>query len=247
MKTKPLAFAIAIAVALALSMFVEPALAGPGGKIASAIAGTFWGKMALLGLFILFLPLIIYAWAVESIAEKRARRDLRFMSSHAKLFDWLNIQQRAKECFLRVHSAWQEEAMAQAADWMTDWYWQNQQLAHLDKWRREGLANVCDVKKIGTIKPLLFVHRNYGQEHEGSIVVLSITAYMKDYLERRSDRKLVEGDKTYKDVETIWSFTLENGVWKVSDIEEAGMSVRYAKMAKELPKIESTLLRNFSV
>jgi len=36
------------------------AFAGPGGKIAKAIAETFWGKVILIGLTIFFLPLIIY-------------------------------------------------------------------------------------------------------------------------------------------------------------------------------------------
>jgi hypothetical protein len=53
---------------------------------------------------------------------------------------------------------------------------------------------------------------------------------------------LLEGSKRYKEVETVWSFTLEEGVWKVSDIEEDSMSLAYAKMVKELPKIETTVV-----
>ncbi len=37
---------------------IEPALAGPGGKIASAAFETFWGRAILAVLTILFLPLI---------------------------------------------------------------------------------------------------------------------------------------------------------------------------------------------
>ena len=125
---------------------------------------------------------------------------------------------------------------------MTDWYWQNQQLAHLDRWKKEGLVNVCDVKNITKIKPLLFVHRNQGEAHEDSMVVISIQARMNDYLQDRATGKVVEGSKRYKEVETVWSFTLENGAWKVSDIEEDTMSTAYAKMVKELPKIETTVL-----
>ena len=65
---------------------------------------------------------------------------------------------------------------------------------------------------------------------------------MKDYLQERNSGKVVEGSKRYKEVETIWSFTLQNGFWKVSDIEEASMSIEYARMVKELPKIESTVI-----
>lgn len=127
---------------------------------------------------------------------------------------------------------------------MTDWYWQNQQLAHLDRWKREGLINICDVKKINYIRPLLFAHRNDSAEHEGSMVVLAIEALMKDYLQDRKTEQVVEGSKRYKDVETIWTLTLEDGAWKVSDIEEGSMSLSYANMVKDLPRIETTLLGN---
>jgi hypothetical protein len=59
-----------------------------------------------------------------------------------------------------------------------------------DLFPQEGLVNVCNVKKITNIKPLLFVHRNQGEEHENSLVV---------------------GSKKCKEVETTWSFTLKNG------------------------------------
>ena len=65
---------------------------------------------------------------------------------------------------------------------------------------------------------------------------------MKDYLQERNSGKVVEGSKRFKEVETIWSFTLENGIWKVSNIDESSMSLEYAKMVKELPKIESTVI-----
>lgn len=65
---------------------------------------------------------------------------------------------------------------------------------------------------------------------------------MKDYLQDRNTGKVVEGNKKYKIVETVWPFTLENGEWKVSDIEEGGMSLAYAKLRKGLPDIESTVV-----
>lgn len=227
---------------LATLTIAEPALAGPGGKIASAAFETFWGKVILGVLTIIFLPLIIYMLIKEKIAERRTRKDLRFMAGYSSLFDWLKIQERAKDCFYRVHSGWGKEDLSGVSEWMTDWYWQNQQLAHLDRWKKEGLVNICDVKKISKIKPLLFVHRNQGEEHEDSMIVISITAKMKDYLQDRNTKKVVEGSKSYKEVETIWSFTMENGCWKVSDIEEDSMSLAYARMVSELPKIETTVI-----
>jgi len=232
-----------LALIILFTLFIaEPALAGPGGKIARAAVETFWGRVILGILTIIFLPLITYMLIKEKIAERRTRKDLRFMARYSPLFDWLKIQERAKDCFYRIHSGWDKEDLSGVSEWMTDWYWQNQQLAHLDRWKKEGLVNICDVKKISHLKPLLFVHRNQGHEHEDSMVVMSITAKMKDYLQERASGKVVEGSKGYKDVETIWSFTLENGAWKVSDIEEDSMSLAYAKMVSELPDIESTVI-----
>jgi hypothetical protein len=230
---------------LVIFIVVEPAMAGPGGKIASAAFGTFWGRVILGILTIIFLPLITYGLIKEKLAERRARKDLRFMAGYALYFEWLKIHERAKDCFFRVHSGWEKEDLSEVSNWMTDWYWQNQQLTHLDRWKKEGLVNICEVKKITNIKPLLFVHRNDSEDHEDSMVVISIEAKMKDYLQDRKTGELVEGNKRYKEVETVWSFTLQNGSWKVSDIEEDSMSLAYAKMAAELPKIESTVVSDF--
>ena len=221
---------------------IEPALASPGGKIASAAFGTFWGRVVLSILLVVFLPFIIYALIQEKLSERRARKDLRFMAGYSSLFEWLKIQERAKECFFRVHAGWKDEDLSSVSHWMTDWYWQNQQLVYLDKWKKEGLVNICDVKKITYIKPLLFVHRNHGTEHEDSMVVISIEANMKDYLQERNTGKIIAGNKQYKEIRTIWSFTLKNGIWKVSDIEEGSMSLAYTKLVKDLPAIESTVI-----
>lgn len=231
-----------ITLVLVTLVIAEPALAGPGGKIANAMFETFWGKIALGALTVFFLPLIIWVLVREKLSELRTRKDLRFMAAYSPLFEWLKIQERAKDCFHRVHTGWDKEDLSDARGWMTDWYLQNQQMAHLEKWQREGLVNICDVKKITGIKPLLFVHRNQAQEHEDSMVVIAIEARMKDYLKERDTDKIVEGSKRYKEVETIWSFTLEDGQWKVSDIEEGSMSLVYARMVKDLPRIESTVV-----
>ena len=240
-KSTTVALSVFLVIVMAL-IIAEPAIAGPGGKIANAAFESFWGRVILLILTIIFLPLILYVLLREKLSERRARKDLRFMAGYSSVFDWLKIQQRAKDCFFRVHSGWEEEDLSAVSGWMTDWYWQNQQLVHLDRWKKEGLVNVCDVKKITNIKPLLFVHRNQGQEHEDSMIVVSIEAKMKDYLQERDSGKVVEGSKRFKEVETIWSFTMENGEWKVSDIEEDSMSLAYAKLAKDLPDIESTVI-----
>jgi hypothetical protein len=244
MKTRMI---VGFACLLLMLTWVEPALAGPGGKIASALFATFWGKVLLLGLTIVLSPLIIYVAVQEMNASRRTTRDLQFMAKYSPQFELLELQQRAKDCFTRVHSAWSDEVLSGVKEWMTGWYWQNQQMVHLEKWKREGLKNVCNVKKISGIKPLLFVHRNNGAEHEGSMVVIAISANLQDYLATRDGDKVVEGSKNYQEVRTIWTFTLENGAWKVSNIEEDGMTLTYTRMVKDLPSIESTLLTGATV
>ncbi|NIP99833.1 MAG: TIM44-like domain-containing protein [Nitrospinaceae bacterium] len=233
---------VVICTVLGIAFLVEPALAGPGGKIARAVYETFWGKVILFFLVLFFLPLILYVVAKEYLAQRRARRDLRFMAKYSALFDWMKIRERALDCFYRIHDSWSKEDMAEASKYMTDWYWQNQQLVYLDRWEREGLVNHCKVKKIKTVRPLLFLHRNDEEEHEGSMVVIAMEAYMQDYLARRDSGEVVEGSKKFKDVETVWSFTLIDGRWRVSNIEEDTFAMEYARMRSELPNIEETLL-----
>lgn len=224
-----------------LLILIEPAYAGPGGKIAQAAFETTWGKIVLGVLTIIFLPIVIWVMVKEYRAERRARQDLRFMAQHSAMFEWLQIQARAKECFYKIHSSWEKEDVSDAAEWMTDWYWRNQQMVYLERWKRDGLQNICEVKKIRTIKPLLFIHRNWGGEHEESTIAISIKADMRDYLQKRSSGQIVEGSKKLKEVETIWTFTLSQGKWRVSDIDEINMSLEFAKVGAEQPPIESTV------
>jgi len=225
---------------IAVLMTAEPALAGPGGRIARSLFDSFWGKLALGALTILLAPVIVYVILKEKRAERRTRRDLQTLALRNPAFDWFKIRERATDCFIRVHSAWREEDMAEAAEWMTDWYWQNQQLAHLNRWKKDGLVNHCDVKKITSMKPLFFLHRNDGADNEGSLLVLSIEAKMMDYLAEREGGKVVEGNKKYKEVETVWTFTLLNGQWRVSNIEDGDISLQYALEALALPPLEET-------
>ncbi len=225
-------------------VIAEPAMAAPGGRIASAAFETFWGKVLLGALTIAFLPLIVTVIVREKLAERRSHSDLRYMALRNSVFDWLTIQRRVKDCFHRVHSGWQHEDLSMVSDWMTDWYWQNQQLLCIERWKSQGQVNVCDVKKLSRIKPLLFVHRNMSGKDEGSLLVVSIIAKMSDYLIHEASGTIMEGSKKVKEVETIWTFTLENNQWKVSDIDEDSMSLSFARMARELPPIETTLLQN---
>lgn len=222
-------------------ILIQPAYAGPGGQVAKAMAGTIWGKMVLGLLSLVLLPVGIYLFIKQQLAERRAYRDLQYMARYDPNFEWLQAKQRMIDCFYRVHGAWSTENISEVSEVMTDWYWQNQQLVRLDKWQKQGLYNVCDVRKIRSIRPLLFIHRNDDIGHAGSLLVVSITANIKDYLAKRDSNIVVAGDKNYKDQETIWSFKLIDGLWRVSNVEEARYEFEYIFQVKNLPKIESTV------
>lgn len=229
---------------LVFSILFFPAFvfAGPGGKIASAVFDTFWGKVILIALVIFFSPLIIYVLLKQHRAKKRVLSDLQIVARVSPDFDWIKLRKRILDCFYRVHAAWEKSDVSEASEWMTDWYWRNQQMVYLDRWERDGLVNICEVEQISYVKPIMFSFRgDEGNPGEGSELAVLISAIMKDYLERKSDGKLVEGSRKKKDVERIWSFTYESGKWVVSNIEEDSNSLEYIEMMKTVPNIEEAL------
>lgn len=68
----------------------------------------------------------------------------------------------------------------------------------------------------------------------GSRVVVSIAAEMEDYLQRKSDGKVMEGIKGYKLRETVWTFILENEIWKVENIEAQSFLDEYLSMKNDV-------------
>ena len=107
---------------------IEPAAAGPGGKIATVMVKSFWGRVVLIALVIFFLPLIMYDSIILALAKRRARKDLAFISTLDPRFEWLNIKERVTDCFTRTHDAWQKENLDDLSGWMADWYMKNQQM-----------------------------------------------------------------------------------------------------------------------
>ncbi len=237
MKRKYLGFALLL---LIVCIFLNPetAWAAPGGKIVSAIFKSTWGKVLLGFLLVLLAPAIIYVLIREHIAMKRTFRELKRLAVIDPAFDWMKLKDRITDCCHRVHSAWRAEDMSEASEWMTSWYWQNQQLAFLNQWERDGLVNHCRVKSLGKMRPLFvrFEQDNQGG-FNGSRLVVSITANMEDYLAERATDKIVEGSKGYADTEHVWTFELKAGQWVVANIEEGALSLSYAKMPSEVPTV----------
>ena len=220
-------------------IFPSTALAGPGGKIAKAAFETFWGKVILSLIIIVLLPLIIYVLYKERGAKKRALNHLQIVGSSLPDFQWIKVRKRVKDCFTRVHDSWSKTDVSTASQWMTSWYWQNQQLIYLDRWEREGLINECEVFKINKLIPILFSYQSQdGILGEGSELAVLIEAKMTDYLMQKDNGTVVEGSKKKKNIERIWSFTYENNQWIVSDIDEGSNSLAYVEMMKSVPAIE---------
>jgi len=126
--------------------------------------------------------------------------------------------------------------MKEASEWMTDWYWKNQQIAFLDQWASEGLVNHCRVNSITNIKPLFLSYQGEDIGHEGSRIVIAINAVMEDYLAKRNTGEVVKGKKGFFPAKTVWTFLLKDKKWRVANIEDIGTLLEYALMINELPE-----------
>jgi hypothetical protein len=238
MKRRSILFVTVLIVILALALMPETAFAAPGGKIVSGLFKTPWGRVLLGVLTVIFAPIIIFVVITEWRGEKRSMAQLRRLAAIDPNFEWMALKERVTGCYQRIHAAWTAEDMSQASEWMTSWYWQNQQLAHLNRWERDGLVNHCRIKSISRVRPLFVSFKsNADGSSDGSRVVVAISAKMEDYLEVRATGKVVEGKKGFADAEHVWTFLLQQGQWVVSNIEEGSMSLTYARMLAEVPEV----------
>lgn len=225
-------------VVLFLVITAQPALAAPGGKIVSGLFKSAFGKVLLVIVFFVFLPIIVYTWIKEKSAEENTLKQLDKLAAIDPNFDWIQLRKRITDCFNRVHAAWRAEDMSVASQWMTSWYWQNQQLVYLNQWAQRGLVNYCHVKIIRTIRPLHLKYQpNDNGTSDGSRLVVSITANMEDFLADRTTGKIVEGAKGYDDTEHVWTFILQDHRWVVENIEEGSTSLTYAQLPPEVPDV----------
>jgi hypothetical protein len=214
---------------------VQEVLAGPGGKILRELFDTPLGKLVGVLLFIIFFPIIAYNYINEKLAVRRTRRDLQQLAAKQPvLFNWFDMKNRMTDVFERVHYAWRKEDMSAASDWMSHWYWQNQQMTYLDRWQEQGLVNVCIVRKVLDIKPIYLDCQSL-ESFEGTRLVASITANMEDYLAERETGRVVEGKKGFKNGNTVWTFVVDGGKWKVENIEESDATMAYSKLKNVLP------------
>lgn len=231
-KKQILVFAL---ISFALLVFVEPAYAGPGGFVAKGLFKSWWGKVFLFALVIILSPLIIYINLREYIAVKQNEKILTNLASVNSDFKWSSLQKNIRNVYLRVHVAWSKENMEEVSSYVSNWYWQNQQLVILDEWKRKKIKNICHLKEIIKVKPL---HLEITDENnlEGSRIAFSITSNIEDYLINRGTGKVVYGKKGYQEEEKIWFLEYTNGKWLLDEIRESNISLSLAKLKNIVPE-----------
>ncbi|MEP1487650.1 MAG: hypothetical protein ABJK28_04420 [Algibacter sp.] len=228
---------IFLTIVFILFLFIDPVYAGPGGTVVKAIFKTWWGKVLISALCIILLPLFFYIRTVEFLAVRKAKKQLAKLGLINKDFSWLNIEKNVSNVFSRVYLAWGNENMKEVSEYVNHWYWQNQQLVHLDRWKKENLLNICKLESISSIKPLYLEISDNGK-FEGSKIAFIITANIKDYLINRDSKKVVEGKNTYDDETKIWIMEYTEGKWLLDDIRNDEFSLSFAKMENVVPVLE---------
>lgn len=228
---------------IAILFYADPVFAGPGGTVAKALFKTWWGKLLLFVIVIIFLPLIVYSQIAEYIGVRKTKKQLAKLGVKNKDFSWLNLEKNVYNIFTRVHVAWNNEDMKEVKDYVNHWYWQNQQQVHLDKWKSENLKNVCKLESIGKIKPL-YIEISENDNYEGSKIAFSITANIEDYLVNRDTRQVVYGKKGFNDEEKIWIMEYTEGKWLLDDIREGDLSLAFAKMPNVIPDFNTKNVLN---
>jgi hypothetical protein len=220
---------------IALVLFdIDPMYAGPGGTVVKAIFKTWWGKILMSIVAILFLPLTLYVYFREFFAVKNCKKQLLKLGQRNKDFSWLNLDKNVRNIFSRVYIAWNNQDLKEASTYISHWYWQNQQLVHLDEWKKENLKNVCKVDGIKSVKPL-YLEISEEENLEGSRIAFLITANIMDYLKDKDTNKIVQGSNKFDDEEKIWIMEYTNGNWLLDDIQDGQLSLAFAKTKNIIP------------
>ena len=213
---------------------IDPVYAGPGGTVAKAFFKTWWGKLILGLLTIIFLPLIIYIRLIEYRKARKIKKILTQLSLKHKNFHWLQLQKEFMNIIQRVYNAWSNENMSEVKEYVNHWYWQNQQSVFLDQWKKENLKNVSNLREIEKIRPL-YLELTEEPNLEGSRIAIAIDVVAEDYLKDRDTNKVIQGKAGYESLEYVWFLEYTEGKWLLDAIEEGGLSLEIAKMPNVIP------------
>ncbi|APQ17529.1 Tim44 domain-containing protein [Maribacter hydrothermalis] len=206
---------------------IDPMYAGPGGTVVKAIFKTWWGKILMSTLAIILLPLTLYVYFREFFAVKKCKKQLLQLGQRNKDFSWLNLDKNVRNIFTRVYIAWNNQDLKEASSYISHWYWQNQQLVHLNEWKKNNLKNVCKVDGIKSVKPL-YLEISENENLEGSRIAFLITANIMDYMINRDTNKIVQGSNKFDDEDKIWILEYTEGQWVLDDIQDGQLSLAFA-------------------
>lgn len=221
---------------IALLFYVEPILAGPGGTVVKALFKTWWGKLLMLLLTIIILPLIIYSKVIEFFKIRKTKKQLVKVGMKNKDFSWLNLNKNISNIFTRTYEAWSNEDMSEVKNYVNNWYWQNQQLVVLNKWEKDNVKNICNLESIKKIKPLYIEITNPSENFKYSKIAVMVTASIEDYLINRDSNKIVKGGRGYIDESHIWILEYDGKNWLLDNIANEDNSLAYLKTKNLIPE-----------
>ncbi|MES2747366.1 MAG: hypothetical protein V4648_03245 [Bacteroidota bacterium] len=220
---------------IAFLFYVDPIYAGPGGYIAKGLFKSFWGKILLFVLAIVFLPLLIYIRLIEWRKERKIKKLLNQLGTKHKEFGWLQLNKEFSNIIRRVYNAWSNENMGEVQGYVNHWYWQNQQKVFLDQWKRENVKNVSRLKDITKIRPL-YLELTNAPNFEGTRIAIAIDIEAEDYLKDLETGKITQGKEGFQDLEYLWFLEYTEGKWLLDDIQEGSLSLQIAKTKDVIPE-----------
>lgn len=210
------------------------AMAAPGGLIKAAARSPIVQLLFAIAVVVV-LPLIIW-WTIKyQKMLGRTKMDLNRLAGAHPQYSWLNLKDRVLETAQWVWSGWEEKKMSRAAIYTTNWYWQNQQLV-IDRWERNGLENVCELKQIIDVTPLHVSHVDT-VDADGSRVVVLVKAQVIDYMREVDSGKILQGDTNEGELESVWTFMWQDGRWKLNLIEAGEQEFAYLRLPNVLPEM----------
>jgi hypothetical protein len=233
---------ILIVLVVGLLLWVDPMYAGPGGYIAKGLFKSWWGKLLLAALTIIFLPLILYVRIVEYRKARKIKKVLNQLAVKNKALSWMQLEKEFSNIIRRVYNAWTNEDMAEVKSYVNHWYWQNQQLVYLEQWKRENLKNVSRLRTLNKMRPV-YMELSQVENWEGSRIAVAVDLEVEDYLMERDTKQIIQGKVGYQDVEYVWFFEYTGGQWLLDDIQEGSLSFQFAKMKDVVPEDLNVIVR----
>ncbi|MGB0838813.1 MAG: hypothetical protein ACPGXL_01675 [Chitinophagales bacterium] len=193
------------------------------------------GKIMLFALLLVVLINVLFLTSKAKIKEFKTRNDLRHLSYLNPAFDWWKFSKHIDTVYKRVTGLKGNEAKTDLQKWMTRGYWYQQYAKSSGRWKINGWINHCNVEEIKQIKPLYIFYNKNGNGGNGSRVVVSITACKENYRFQQSTGRIMDGHKGFQDEESVWTFELDHGTWKVRSIDGRQRSEEYISLENHMP------------